>query len=320
MCGPSCVYSYASSGSWLVAVVLCFGGMRIANGDAVFYVPPDVAPDSIGAGDVLHLDVGGTLPKNFSATAGSTLNMRGGSIGDFSGSFGDVNISGGTVGSNFSAGDGSLVAITGGSIGFSYSADQGSTTIIGGGEIAILFNADAGAEVRLFGLEFTLGGSSINGLNQSGDTVVIADRGNQLLAGTLSDGSPINFTLSSFNFNTAATLSATLFLPGDFNRNGIVDPSDFAIWSSQYGTTVAAPGDGADGNLDRVINAADYVVWRDRLGSSLPGSASLASGSLASGQPVPEPATIWAVLLGVGLALCVKPRPLLTGKKRPTAA
>jgi len=80
---------------------------------------------------------------------------------------------------------------------------------------------------------------------------------------------------------------------GDYNGNGQVDPSDYNIWKSNFGTANAA----ADGNGDGIVNAADYTIWRDHLGQMV------GSGSAAS---VPEPAgmaLVASALFGtVGLA------------------
>lgn len=73
-------------------------------------------------------------------------------------------------------------------------------------------------------------------------------------------------------------------LPGDFDQNGIVDESDYAVWASTYGTDVAA-GTGADGNFDGTVDTADYTIWRDQLGAAS-----------ATATAVPEPAG-WSLLL-----------------------
>lgn len=53
--------------------------------------------------------------------------------------------------------------------------------------------------------------------------------------------------------------------PGDYNGNGTVDPPDYGVWRSNFGSTSSLA---ADGNGNSVIDAADYVVWRDHLGES----------------------------------------------------
>ncbi len=73
------------------------------------------------------------------------------------------------------------------------------------------------------------------------------------------------------------------FPPGDYDRNGHVEPADYAKWKADFGSTVPTPGEGADGNADGIVDAGDYTVWRNNMTSG--GSGSLASVS------VPEPST-----------------------------
>ncbi|MEQ8849636.1 MAG: hypothetical protein RIC11_17995 [Botrimarina sp.] len=74
---------------------------------------------------------------------------------------------------------------------------------------------------------------------------------------------------------------------GDYNRDEVVDASDYWAWQTAFGTS----GDRvlADGNADGIVDAADYTIWRDALGS----------GSL---YPVPEPAGAAAALVLIGTA------------------
>ena len=73
-------------------------------------------------------------------------------------------------------------------------------------------------------------------------------------------------------------------MPGDFDRNGLVEAADYDKWKSDFGNTVAHVGDGADGNRDGIVDAADYTIWRD---------AQPSGGTAASmGESVPEPATV----------------------------
>lgn len=50
--------------------------------------------------------------------------------------------------------------------------------------------------------------------------------------------------------------------PGDYDRSGVVDQSDYDLWADDYGTTLP----NADGNGDGMVDAADYTIWRDNLG------------------------------------------------------
>jgi hypothetical protein len=103
--------------------------------------------------------------------------------------------------------------------------------------------------------------------------------------------------IAKVRFTTSALDPAqflTVQLPGDYDGNYIVDAADYDEWKNAFGQSVAAPGDGADGNRNGIVDAADYTVWRDHLDSS--GSAALAAS-------VPEPATIVMFAAGgAGLA------------------
>jgi hypothetical protein len=73
-------------------------------------------------------------------------------------------------------------------------------------------------------------------------------------------------------------------LPGDFNRDSVVNSADYDDWVSNYGSLTDR---GADANLDGIVDAADYVVWRKLFGA--PGSGAAVS--------VPEPAVVQLILL-----------------------
>jgi hypothetical protein len=67
---------------------------------------------------------------------------------------------------------------------------------------------------------------------------------------------------------------------GDYNRNGVVDAADYAVWRKTDGT------------------AAGYNAWRTNFGQ--PGGSGLGVGASAA---VPEPASALMLLMGV-LAIC----------------
>jgi subtilisin-like proprotein convertase family protein len=80
----------------------------------------------------------------------------------------------------------------------------------------------------------------------------------------------------------------TIALEGDYNRDGLVDNSDYIIWRRALGSTV--PNfDGADGSGNGIVDQADFDVWRANFGRTLPpppGSGSLvAQGSTTSATP-----------------------------------
>jgi hypothetical protein len=61
-------------------------------------------------------------------------------------------------------------------------------------------------------------------------------------------------------------------IPGDYDRNGVVDGNDYNEWRTNFGE-VSGVAPWADGNGDGSIDAADYTVWRDNLGRVAPPNA-----------------------------------------------
>jgi hypothetical protein len=87
------------------------------------------------------------------------------------------------------------------------------------------------------------------------------------------------------------------FFEADFDEDGDVDFTDFAIWKGAFNLNQLGDATG-----DNISNAADYTIWRDQLGSKsdgIPGSGSLSLADLGTAA-VPEPGTL--VLLVAGLA------------------
>jgi hypothetical protein len=58
-------------------------------------------------------------------------------------------------------------------------------------------------------------------------------------------------------------------LPGDYNRDALVDQADYHTWRSQFGRTTGWRS--ADGNGDGTVDTADYVYWRNQAGTAAAG-------------------------------------------------
>ncbi|MCC7474745.1 MAG: hypothetical protein IT425_05075 [Pirellulales bacterium] len=82
-------------------------------------------------------------------------------------------------------------------------------------------------------------------------------------------------------------------IPGDYNRDALVDNVDYQVWRSQYGETTGWLS--ADGNGDGIVDTADYVFWRKHLAGG-PGSG---TGAAAV---IPEPMALALVALALTLA------------------
>lgn len=118
--------------------------------------------DTLGSNSQLNLFEGGSITNGFSAGFASLVNtnlevnISGGSVGSdfnaFSGS--TVNISAGSVGNGFDAFSGSTINISGGSIGSGFDAFSGSTVNIFGGSVGSDFDATAGSTVNISGGSF----------------------------------------------------------------------------------------------------------------------------------------------------------------------
>lgn len=80
--------------------------------------------------------------------------------------------------------------------------------------------------------------------------------------------------------------------PGDYNRNGRVEASDYTVWRNTLGQMGVTPYSGADGDGDGKILAADYGIWKTNYGMTTIGSA-------ASASLVPEPAGAVLVMCGL---------------------
>src|SRR5262245_36615705 len=77
-------------------------------------------------------------------------------------------------------------------------------------------------------------------------------------------------------------------LPGDYNRNDVVDAADYIAWRERVGSTNALPNDPIGG----IIGASQYTQWRSNFGKTA-GSGSRAIANAA----VPEPATLLQIVL-----------------------
>lgn len=83
-------------------------------------------------------------------------------------------------------------------------------------------------------------------------------------------------------------------LPGDYNRDEIVNAADYVVWRKALAHHSASLA--ADGNRNNQIDSGDYGVWRSHFGST-----SAAGG--AGTSSVPEPATWMIALAALGCVI-----------------
>jgi hypothetical protein len=86
-------------------------------------------------------------------------------------------------------------------------------------------------------------------------------------------------------------------LSGDYDRDGMVDGSDLALWQSTYGESVVA-GSFADGNVNGIIDGRDFLIWQKNF-----------QAGFESQLAVPEPSTLpMAIVAGCGLGMAHRRR------------
>ncbi len=77
----------------------------------------------------------------------------------------------------------------------------------------------------------------------------------------------------------------------DFDEDGDVDAADLVKWETGFGTSGTAVHMDGDADGDDDVDGSDFLTWQRQFGSGVP--------TLASSQAVPEPATLYMLLLGV---------------------
>ena len=110
------------------------------------------------------------------------------------------------------------------------------------------------------------------------------------------------------NIADVATMITELVrtVAGDFNLDGTVDAADYVVWRNSHGATGALYTQG-DADLDGDVDGNDLTTWRNKFGF-VRAPLTAGSGSLASLQAVPEPASLVLSIMGLTLFLATKTR------------
>lgn len=135
----------------------------------------------------------------------------------------------------------------------------------------------------------------------SGPNGLASASGNQFVntGGSMDAGDSVFSPTYDYTLDDAAAVkslvlaSAGTFLPGDFNGDGTVDTADYSLWRDNLGAVdegaINRFGDGVGG-----VTQLDYQLWESNFGNSLPAAVAT--------SPVPEPATLALVLVGLAFA------------------
>ena len=172
-----------------------------------------------------------------------------------------------------------------------------NTTIASAGNFTMSKTATGQYTLTVPGESPTTGMLIMSVANEVTSGVVTAPDDNIL---TYATGTGNSFTINSYDlpgagfqdtkfvwaFISFANPIAPYVIPGDYNRDALVDDFDYQVWRSEYGKSSGwLP---ADGNGDGVVDTADYVLWRKNRASG--------SGAGAAAA-IPEPAGATLILV-----------------------
>jgi hypothetical protein len=93
---------------------------------------------------------------------------------------------------------------------------------------------------------------------------------------------------------SVSTLVLRAFHDGDFDRDGVVDADDLAVWIAHAGMAEGAEFDDGDNDRDGDVDGEDFLAWQRNLGAGAP--------IAPSSSGVPEPST---AMLGVAAVAVV---------------
>lgn len=102
----------------------------------------------------------------------------------------------------------------------------------------------------------------------------------------------LNHSLSSEEYADAARqINAAAGLPGDFDRNDVVDGADFLAWQRTFGSTTDLA---ADASLNGVVDADDLASWRANFGRIWPDAGAVAA--IPAPEPAPAALLAWSLV------------------------
>jgi hypothetical protein len=187
-------------------------------------------------------------------------------------------------------------------------AGDGAATTADAGETAILLQESdpiLGSAIRTFDFDPALFQSTF------GD----ADFAGLLIVGSENFRQTGFWTSEASGFAMPPTLSITFTPPGgeligDYNKNGVVDAADYALWRETLGQS--GHGLAADGNDNDQIDDGDYAVWRAHFGNKSALAATIVSAPRVA-VPEPSSTTLWLLSLSAAAFCLISNRPSRLG-------
>jgi|GEM_PF-5637424 len=185
-------------------------------------------------------------------------------------------------------------------------APNESQTLSGGSELAILWHVERAHATLDWDLWYS-------GESDQGPWIEIAT---DLPAGDISDGAAhlFHWTLPNidlpttwvrvrqdnenqdyFDVSDASFRIEAVLRGGDFTGDGNVNAADLAIWQQGFGQRSGAALASGDADLDGDVDGSDLLRWQRDYRATV--EASVAA------RAVPEPASIWLLLLGMASML-----------------
>jgi hypothetical protein len=278
---PFGTFTTFGSGTALSGAALAFNGSYV-NGDGIFSSSGGVLTTIVRRGD--------PAPSGTFSSVGTTPVISGNNVatvGRYTTGIGIFRGSGGPL---------TTIALTGGA------APPGAITGFDNFSLGI-----AGDDVAF---EASYSGGNGIFVGNGGPLTTIVKTGDALFGQTLTSLNLSRFGLDEVSGNLAFTYTlnngvsgvamaipvAEPELPGDYNRDGVVDNADYILWRKTFGSPVAY-GEGADGNINGMIDNGDYGVWETNFGGTTAGSG----GSTNFGN-VPEPSGGLPITIGLFVA------------------
>ncbi|MGI9457616.1 MAG: hypothetical protein ACR2NU_13715 [Aeoliella sp.] len=259
--------AFPNSGGWTVSVREDDGATF--SGDATSLVPgtendfqflyvPYSAPDLIGG----HVD--GTDASLINSVGKSSFNISRSAAGEYSLSVFDTD---GTT--KLTEDDGMLIMSVAGSM-------AGAPTLAD--RAFLSYEYEDGSGDFVINSRHLAAINSANSENQFGDFLELRDA---------------DFYFAWVDFENPLSPVKTV-IPGDYNDDGMVDAADYVVFRDTLGSTtdLRADGTGPGGVPDGVVDELDYDFWVTNFGNTASSSVS------AVNTAVPEPATMWLLVLG----------------------
>lgn len=183
------------------------------------------------------------------------------------------------------SGSGGLTKTGGGTLALTAANAYLGDTIVSAGKLSIsnrsladmadvYLSTGATLDLKFSGAPDIIDSLFVNGISQAAG-----------LWGAVGSGSQFTSSILTGTGMLQVTTFITPPLIGDYNRDGVVNASDYSTWRNTVGAVSIA---NRDPNNTGAVGQADYNTWRAHFGQSVLGAAA----GLPSSAAVPEPASI----------------------------